>query len=81
MAPKAGRPVPDTKIQDALSAVVNDDSLDDGELTVRNIRAIVEQRLGLADGFLKKDKKWNEKSREIIDFAWVGVPRRLGGPG
>jgi hypothetical protein len=73
MAPKA-RSVPDSKIQGALSAVVNDDSLDDSELTVRNIRAIVEQRLSLADGFLKKDKKWNEKSREIIDLAWVGFP-------
>ena len=64
--------IPDAEIQDALTAVVNDDDLEEEELTVRNIRNLVELRLGLGEGFLKKDKKWNEKSRKIIDAAWVG---------
>jgi hypothetical protein len=69
----APRGVPDADIHDALTAVVNDDDLHEEELTVRNIRNLVELRLGLGEGFLKKDKKWNEKSRKIISAAWVGA--------
>jgi hypothetical protein len=69
--------MPDAEIRDALNAVVNDHDLEDEELTVRNIRRLVEMRLGLPENFLKKDSKWNERSRKIIDAAWVGVPRQL----
>jgi hypothetical protein len=67
-------PVPDAEIEEALNAVVNDDDLEEEELTVRNIRHLVELRLGLGESFLKTDKKWKDKSKKVIEAAWVGGP-------
>ena len=36
------------------------------DLTLKRVRQAAERKLGLEDGFLKADDKWNAKSKDIV---------------
>lgn len=62
----------DARIETALRKIVEsyfeDDKLD--ELTVKNVRNVVERDLSLSEGFLKSGE-WKERSKEIISQTAV----------
>jgi hypothetical protein len=40
-------------------------------ITVKRVRTAAEERLGLDTGFFKGHGEWNEKSKDIIEAAFV----------
>ena len=83
---KAVRSMSDTSLSDAIPA---DAELEQGlrdavrnafkrgdndSITVKRIRATVESKLGLDEGFFKEESAWKEKSKNIIQSEVVSNP-------
>ena len=57
---------------DAVKEVFKLGNLED--LTVKRIRKVVEEKLGLDNDFFKSDKHWKDKSKHIIQAEVVRSP-------
>lgn len=62
-------PPSDAILEKTLRDIVRKAEVD--PITVKRVRTAAEERLGLDAGFFKSHDEWNEKSKEIIEDAFV----------
>lgn len=62
-------PPSDVILEKTLRDIVRKAEVD--PITVKRVRAAAEQRLGLDENFFKSHNEWNEKSKDIIEAAFV----------
>lgn len=58
------------QLRDVVRAAFKQQEFDD--LTLKNVRAKATTTLSLPEDFLKTDKRWKEKSKEIVRSEVVG---------
>ena len=62
-------PPSDAVLENTLRDIVRKAEVD--PITVKRVRTAAEERLGLDTGFFKGHDEWNEKSKDIIEAAFV----------
>lgn len=62
-------PPSDAVLEKTLRDIVRKAEVD--PITVKRVRTVAEERLGLDTGFFKGHEEWNEKSKDIIEAAFV----------
>ena len=63
------KPPSDTILEKTLRDIVRKAEVD--PITVKRVRTAAEERLGLDAGFFKSHDEWNDKSKDIIEAAFV----------
>ena len=59
------------ELQDAVALRFRSGDMEN--LTVKRVRAAVEEKLKLPEGYFKNDERWNQKSKEIIERESVSI--------
>ena len=79
-ASSAHAPPPDTVLEKALCDVVRAfyDSGKSDNLTVKRVRKAAEERLDLEEDFFKSST-WKDRSKRVIEQAFVSLPRTIAG--
>jgi hypothetical protein len=71
-------PPSDAILEKTLRDIVRKAEVD--PITVKRVRTAAEERLGLDEGFFKSHDEWNEKSKDIIEAAFVRCNASITSP-
>jgi hypothetical protein len=62
-------PLSDATLEKTLRDIVRNAEVD--PITVKRVRTTAEERLGLDPGFFKGHDEWEQKSKDVIEAAFV----------